>query len=136
MTHFAASIQAAAISARDDGADLFTQPTRDVLQSVCDRVARLLDWPVSLDFGATDDGAEHWAALSVDSLPPGAFGRPGLLVSVLVSHGPPGTAVVLAADGRTTLCTVPLADHMADWTRIAEAEAVQQFTALAEGACA
>jgi hypothetical protein len=52
---------------------------------------------VTVDYG--DDEGQHWAALGLESLPVGAFGEPGTLVSILTGAGVRGEAAVMGADG-------------------------------------
>jgi hypothetical protein len=119
-----------------DDAPAFTTPMRDALEAVRLRVAVAIDWPIHLEFGTTEDGGEHWAALTVEELPPGALGRPGLLVSVLVGPAIPGCAVILSADGRNALGNIASLDGFKVGLSVAETEAAQMFAAMLEGAAA
>lgn len=87
---------------------------------------------VVTDYGMTDEG-QAWAALGVDSLPLGSFGKPGTLVSVLVGHGVPGVAVIMGADG-STLVEVKTHGAALMALKVALAAGVQEYMALTEGA--
>ena len=114
----------------------FSATLRDSLESLRISVEAATRCPIELHYGVTDDGSEHWAALTVEELPLGSFGRPGPLMSMLIGASVPGFAVVMAGDWHATVCTIKSRDHLADGLRIAEAEALARFADLAEGACA
>ena len=124
-----------ATSAADD-ATAFTSALRDSLELLRVRVAAATRCVIALHYGATDDGSEHWAALTVEELPAGSLGRPGPLMSLLIGPGIPGFAVVMAGDWHATVCTIKYPEHLADGLRVAEAEAMARFVELAEGALA
>jgi hypothetical protein len=49
----------------NDGARLFTPAIRESMEAMRAQVAHAISWPVSLAYGAMDDGSQHWAALFV-----------------------------------------------------------------------
>lgn len=87
---------------------------------------------VSTEFGETDCG-QHWAALVVDALPPGSYGQPGPLVSVLVGNGVPGVAEFMAADG-STLVTAMDEVSLARAFQIAQDAGALEFEGMTSGA--
>jgi hypothetical protein len=77
----------------------FTPATRVVIDDLCKDLTRRIQRTVKADYGQTDCGRVHDAALCVESLPAGSWGHPGRLVSILAGPGVAGGFVVLGADG-------------------------------------
>ena len=77
---------------------LFTTEQQTSIEALCLHLTRRVRHPVTAEYGSTECG-QHWAALGVDELPMGSFGRPGPLVSILTGAGVDGVAAVMALDG-------------------------------------
>ena len=80
-------------------ATAFSPAVRAVLDNLCEDLSRRTRRTVTADYGQTECGQFHDAALCIESLPAGSWGQPGPLVSVLAGPGVPGGFVVLGADG-------------------------------------
>ena len=77
----------------------FAPAARAVIADLCKELTRRVQCTVTADYGQTECGQYHDAALCVESLPAGSWGHPGPLVSILAGPGVPGGFAVLAADG-------------------------------------
>jgi hypothetical protein len=76
----------------------FTSDQRNRIEALRLDLVQRTHRTITTEYGATDAG-QLWAALCVESLPAGAPGTPGPLVSILVGPGIPIEAAVMAADG-------------------------------------
>lgn len=106
---------------------LFTDAQRSAIEALRMDLTRRTQRTVMTEYGSTDCG-QHWAALTVDSLPAGAWGVPGPLVSLLVGTGISGAAA-MAADGS------PLADDVdfAEAVKAARFAGVREYRAMRKG---
>lgn len=100
----------------------FSQAEWVALEAMRRKTAQAIDWPVNLEAGATDDG-QTWAALAVDSLPPGAFGQPDALATILRDDDGQEFTVTAGFDG-DALAT---ARELGDVLEVAQTAAVRQF---------
>ncbi|MDQ0591355.1 hypothetical protein [Variovorax paradoxus] len=76
----------------------FTADQRNRIEALRRDLVQRTHRTITTEYGATDCG-QLWAALCVESLPEGAPGTPGPLVSILVGSGIPVGAAVMGADG-------------------------------------
>ncbi len=77
----------------------FTADQRSHIEALRRDLVQRTHCTITTEYGASDDG-QQWAALCVESLPEGAWGRPGPLVSILVGPGiPMDAAAVMGSDG-------------------------------------
>lgn len=110
---------------------IFTNTHHATIGALCRDLTRRVQRTVVADYGHTDDGGEHDVALRVDSLPAGAWGSPGVLVSILA--GPNVTRYgysVLAADGSLLADGVEFTEALTT----AKFAAVRQYRQLSGGA--
>jgi hypothetical protein len=77
----------------------FTPAARVVIADLCKELTRRVQRTVTADYGQTECGRYHDAALCVESLPADSWGHPGPLASILAGPGIPAGFVVLGADG-------------------------------------
>lgn len=108
----------------------FTPAARVVIDDLCKDLARRTQRIVTADYGQTDCGEFHDAALCIESLPADAEGHPGPLVSVLAGPSIPGGFVVLGADGAPVAEGVALG-HAARAARLA---AMRSYRRMVRGA--
>ncbi|MET3461429.1 hypothetical protein [Variovorax atrisoli] len=73
----------------------FTAVQRDRIELLRRELTDRTHARVVVDYDTTDNG-QHYAALCVEELPAGAFGRPGPLVSILTGKGVMGFAAMTA----------------------------------------
>jgi hypothetical protein len=109
----------------------FTTAHRAAIEALRCDLTRRVQRTVTAEYGETEDGTFHDVALCVESLPAGAWGEPGVLVSILTGAGIGGDGfVVLAAAGD------PLADgvDLAHAVQSARFTAVRQYREMAKGA--
>jgi hypothetical protein len=76
----------------------FTAEQRNHIEALRRDLMQRTQRTVTTEYGATECG-QQWAALCVETLPLGAPGTPGPLVSILVGPGVPQGAAVMGADG-------------------------------------
>lgn len=76
----------------------FTADQRSHIEALRRDLVQRTRCAITTEYGASDEG-QQWAALCVESLPVGAWGRSGPLVSILVGPGIPMDAAVMGADG-------------------------------------
>lgn len=77
----------------------FTPAVRVVIDDLCRELTRRTRRAVTADYGQTDCGQFHDAALCIEGLPTDAAGHPGPLVSFLAGPGVPAGFDILSADG-------------------------------------
>ncbi|MDM0073986.1 hypothetical protein QTH90_06305 [Variovorax sp. J2P1-59] len=78
-------------------ASTFTATQRNQIETLRRDLVQRTHRPITTQYGVTDDG-QHWAALGIETLPDGAAGEPGVVVSILTGAGIPGDAAVMASD--------------------------------------
>jgi hypothetical protein len=102
---------------------------RVVIDDLCKDLSRRIERTVRADYGMTDCGSYHDAALCVQSLPDASWGQPGPLVSIVAGPGSPGGFVVLAADGS------PLAEgvDLGQAVRTARMAGVRRYRQVVKG---
>lgn len=107
----------------------FTPAQQNQIESLRAALTRRIQRAVTLEYGEDDHGG-LWAALNVETLPQGSFGRPGALVSILAGAGVHGEAAVMAADSSTITNGV----SMQEATKAATLAGVREYRALTHGA--
>ena len=108
-------------------ATTFTDAHRATIADLCKELTRRVQRTVTADYGQTECGQYHDAALCVESLPAGSWGHPGPLVSILAGPGIPEGFVVLAADGSPVVEGVALGHAV----QAARFEAVRRYRGMA-----
>lgn len=104
----------------------FTPAARVAIADLCKELTRRVQCAVTAEYGHTECGQFYDAALCVESLPAGSWGRPGPLVSILAGPGVRGGFAVLAADGSPVIEGVAL-EHAVQAARF---EAVRSWAAM------
>ena len=105
----------------------FNDRQRADIESLRKELARRIQRTVTADYGQTECGLYHDAALCVESLPAGSWGHPGPLVSILAGPGVTGGFTVLAADGSPVVEGVALGHAV----QAARFEAVRRYRGMA-----
>jgi hypothetical protein len=100
-----------------------TPAARALIADLCKELTRRVQRTVTVDYGQTECGQYHDAALCVESLPAGSWGHPGSLVSILARPEIPGGFAVLAADGSPVVEGVALGQAV----QAARFEAVRRY---------
>lgn len=118
----------------EDDAHLFTVDMRDAIEDLRAQLAQEIRWSAETTYGATEDGAHHWAVLGTDVLPQGSTGHPGALVTIAVGPGIPGFSVVISADGRSVLHEADTAAGFSEALKVANTAAVREFNTRTSGA--
>lgn len=107
----------------------FTADQRSHIEALRADLARRIQRAVTVEYGEDDHGG-LWAALNVETLPAGALGEPGMLVSILAGAGVHGEAAVMAADSSTIANGV----SMQEATKAATFAGVRAYRQQARGA--
>lgn len=118
----AAAVQASPVN----DAATFTTIQREGIEALRLDLGQRINHEVTTAYG-TDEG-QHWAALCVESLPLGAFGRPGPLVTLRA--GADGDAEVMGADG----AAIDTVGGFAEAVQAARFVGMRTFRAMAQGA--
>jgi len=110
---------------------IFTDTHHAAIDVLCRDITRRVQRTVVADYGHTDDEGTHDVALCVDSLPAGAWGTPGVLVSILTFPDVARSGYsVLAADGSLLADGVEFMEALGT----AKLAAVRQYRKLSVGA--
>lgn len=104
----------------------FTPAHRVAIDLLCKELTRRAQRTVTADYGQTECGRYHDAALCVESLPAGSWGHSGPLVSILAGPDVPGGFAVLTADGAPLAEGVTL-EHAVQAARF---EAVRRYRGM------
>mgnify|MGYP003580991434 CR=1 FL=1 len=81
----------------------FTNAQQTQIEALRADLTRRIQRTVTVEYGEDDHGG-LWAALNVETLPSGTWGRPGTLVSILAGAGVNGEAAVVAAGADRLVC--------------------------------
>jgi hypothetical protein len=103
----------------------FTNAQQTQIEALRADLTRRIQRTVTVEYGEDDHGG-LWAALNVETLPSGTWGRPGTLVSILAGAGVNGEATVVAADFSTVTSGV----SMLEATKAATFAGVRAYRAL------
>ena len=108
----------------------FSPVVRVVIDDLCKDLSRRTQRTVTADYGQTDCGQFHDAALCIQDLPADAEGHPGPLVSLLAGPGIPAGFVVLGADGASVAEGLGLGQAV----RSAKLAAMRRYRGMVKGA--
>lgn len=68
-------------------ASMFSDDQQETLAALCRELTARMGVPVHIAYGSDDSDQFHDAALCVAELPPGAYGHPGVLASIVTGPG-------------------------------------------------
>ncbi|OUM02851.1 hypothetical protein A8M77_09660 [Variovorax sp. JS1663] len=111
-------------------AKAFTPSDRAAIDALRMDLARRTHSAIVAEYGSTEDGQFHDAALSIQSLPSGSWGRPGPLVTILAGPGIGGAGfAVMGADGSALAEGVDLTEALSG----ARSEGVRRYRKMSQG---
>ncbi|VTU29922.1 hypothetical protein [Variovorax sp. PBL-E5] len=103
------------------------------LEALCADMTQRIGRKVTPEYGETDDGDYRDVALCIDSLPAGAWGKPGPLVTLLAGpHVARDGFTVMGADGVAVVDNIAFEEAL----KAARFAGVREYRAMCEGALA